>query len=272
MAVSKSTDGGLTWARRPFSSGTRGLATELAFHPNDYNTLFAGGIISGIGGVLYKTTDCGSNWYDITNGIVDTVYSLAISRNDPNIMYAATPSGLYKTTDGGSNWDNRGCSGARVVILHPQMHCEDSLFVGTTNGVYCSGDAGYSFVEMREGLSNTKVISLVVTQNSPLILFAGTYGSAIFKWTFGVGLSESKSESKKVERDLHTIIGRRIEYNLPFATEVKLEVYTSDGRKLCNIERGKEEVGNHSLELNIDKGIYFIKIKPLGRRLKVIAF
>ena len=55
---------------------------------------------------LYKTTDYGQTWTEITNGIEDEHFTRVL-REDPNrkgLLYAGTETGMYISFDDGSNW------------------------------------------------------------------------------------------------------------------------------------------------------------------------
>ncbi len=122
--VYRSTDAGVSWERVLASNDSTG-AIDLAIHPSDSNRVYAamwertrgpdylnyGGDGSGI----WRTTDGGDTWTELTNGLPSgpDVGRIGISLADssPDILYAiyadASPGefdGVYKTTDGGSSW------------------------------------------------------------------------------------------------------------------------------------------------------------------------
>lgn len=108
------TDGGRTWSQR----GQRMPNTDvraLAVHPTDRNTLLAGTgnklDVDGQNGGIWKSTDAGMTWRNVTVGdfpdqarlVIDIQYS----PGDPNIVYACVVGvlqGFYKSLDGGETW------------------------------------------------------------------------------------------------------------------------------------------------------------------------
>jgi photosystem II stability/assembly factor-like uncharacterized protein len=57
---------------------------------------------------LYKTTDYGKSWTQITNGIPDGAFTRCI-REDPNkkdLLYAGTETGIYISFNGGAKWQS----------------------------------------------------------------------------------------------------------------------------------------------------------------------
>jgi photosystem II stability/assembly factor-like uncharacterized protein len=122
--VYRTTDGGKTWNKvLAGSNGSTGCAM-LAMSPQDPNTVFAamwdfrrqgwtfrsGGPGSG----LYKSTDGGEHWTELTNsnskGLPDKPYgriALAVAPSKPQVVYAiieSQKSALYRSDDGGQNW------------------------------------------------------------------------------------------------------------------------------------------------------------------------
>lgn len=119
----KTTDGGTTWTQVLFISDQAGI-TDVVMDPFDPNTLYAGGwdrirnnhesLINGPGAKVFKTTDGGTTWTQMTNGLPGEDLgrtSLAISSTNPGVVYvryAGTNSqlfGIYKTENGGTTWN-----------------------------------------------------------------------------------------------------------------------------------------------------------------------
>src|SRR5690606_31289010 len=95
------TDGGQTWRLVKFISNRAGFV-DLAIHPRDPNTLFATSWerirgpyflqSGGPGSGLWKSTDGGESWTEVTGGgFPETMkgrIGIDISRSNPDIMYA----------------------------------------------------------------------------------------------------------------------------------------------------------------------------------------
>jgi photosystem II stability/assembly factor-like uncharacterized protein len=80
----------------------------LAVDPTDEDVVYAGGETcdeNGCPGFLYRTTDGGDSW-DMTLVTSDTITSIVVDHQKPNVLYAATrgPYDVYKSTDGGDTW------------------------------------------------------------------------------------------------------------------------------------------------------------------------
>ncbi len=98
--------------------------------PGDPHTYYVGAASGGI----YKTTDGGVNWDPIFDDQpVQSIGALAVSRSDPNIVWAGTGEGkirshisvgqgVYKSIDAGETWTLMGLEKTgRIprVVIHP---------------------------------------------------------------------------------------------------------------------------------------------------------
>lgn len=78
-------------------TGSGWWSTPYLMHPQYQNTIFVGYE------EVYKSTDQGNNWTQISNqGTTTDFRSMAISSSNPLYIYAATLSNIYRTTNGGS--------------------------------------------------------------------------------------------------------------------------------------------------------------------------
>jgi photosystem II stability/assembly factor-like uncharacterized protein len=119
--VFRSKDGGATWEKILFISEKTG-AVDLEFAPDDPQTIYASmwraerkpwTIISGgMEGGVYKSTDGGDNWTQLTDGLPQGLRGksdLAVSAADPNRVYVLIEApeekgGLYRSDDRGETW------------------------------------------------------------------------------------------------------------------------------------------------------------------------
>jgi photosystem II stability/assembly factor-like uncharacterized protein len=119
--VIRTTDGGKTWKNILFRSEKAG-AFDLSFDPANPNVMFASfwevqrtpySLISGgPGSSIYKTTDGGETWTEISRnrglpaGVLGKI-GLSVSPVNPNRVWAmieAKEGGLYRSDDGGDTW------------------------------------------------------------------------------------------------------------------------------------------------------------------------
>lgn len=92
MGVIKSIDAGENWNAINTGLGYYPIVDVLIVDPKNPSTLYA----TKRDDDIYKSIDGGENWYALHTNIGDTfIYALALDPEDPNILYAATESGVY---------------------------------------------------------------------------------------------------------------------------------------------------------------------------------
>lgn len=90
--------------RNPFHAPQFGF-TQL-YRKDTKNTQI---VYVGTRGGMFKTTDGGTTWSQVTAGLTESVItSLAIDPKNTQIVYAGTGDGVFKTTDGGTSADQGG--------------------------------------------------------------------------------------------------------------------------------------------------------------------
>lgn len=122
--IYKSTDGGSTWKECLKVSQYTGFC-DVLMDPRDHDVLYAvahqrqrkvfGFVDGGPESAVYKTTDGGTTWNKLTNGLpggdVGRI-GLALAPSNPDILYAIVEaqegkSGFYRSTDRGASWDKQ---------------------------------------------------------------------------------------------------------------------------------------------------------------------
>ncbi len=167
--VFRTVDGGGTWKKVLYTDENTG-AVALAFDPSDANTVYAvlwaarqgpweNGAWQGPGSGLFKSTDGGTTWKQLTKGLPTTAEGLGrigldVSRSDPKRLFAVVDcprlGGLYRSDDAGESWQRvaedrrvwgRGSDFAEVKI-DPKN--KDVIYIANV-GLYKSADGGKSF-------------------------------------------------------------------------------------------------------------------------------
>ena len=125
--VYESTDGGSTWPLVLAGDNATTGAVDLAIDPANPNRVFAAmwdhfrdpdqRIYGGVGSGLFRSTDGGSNWQHLTNGLPGSDATIgrigvALAPSNPNRVYAIIIltngqfQGFYRSDDGGDSWTN----------------------------------------------------------------------------------------------------------------------------------------------------------------------
>ena len=141
--VERSTDGGATWTIMLHVGGggvVRQMAS-LAIDPTDPGTIIAGTGYWDMA-VIYKTTDAGSTWAELSTGLPPgAVKALAIDPSDSRVVYAGhNGDGVSKSTDGGTSWtlSSTGIHEAAVSALGVFPSAPGFVFAGSLS-VYQGG-------------------------------------------------------------------------------------------------------------------------------------
>ncbi|MGH2376928.1 MAG: VPS10 domain-containing protein [Candidatus Limnocylindria bacterium] len=199
----------------PFRGGRCGA---VAGHPTERLTFYMG----TTGGGVWKTTDGGAFWENISDGFFQraSVGAIAVAASDPNVVYVGMGEacirenvshgdGVYKSSDGGRTWTNVGLQNTRnisTVVIDPRD--SDSVYVAalghahgpnTERGVFRSRDGGATWKRVLYRDDTTGAIDLSMDPNNPRIVYAALWdtvrlphymrsggpGSGLFKTTDG---------------------------------------------------------------------------------------
>ncbi len=175
MAVSKTTDVGETWARYELTD-TIGMTEALVVDPSNSNIVYAGGYADN-NPALYKTTDGGENWSDVSSGLSGYVKALAINPDNTDIVYAGTGDGVFKSTNSGANWTGSGLTNVNDLLIDP--NATNMIYAATDSGVYISITGGGDWQELNEGLDTTLVFCLGIHPDT--YIFVGTYCAGVYR-------------------------------------------------------------------------------------------
>ena len=73
---------------------------------------------TGGGGHVFKTTNAGGSWTDISAGLPDApADSVVIDPNDHTILYVGTDVGVFATNDNGATWSEYGTGLPNVATV-----------------------------------------------------------------------------------------------------------------------------------------------------------
>lgn len=139
------------------------LPFSLVIHDD---VLYMGTVSNGI----YRSTDGGSNWTQINEGITSMqIWNIAYVNG---ALFASSTGGMvFKSTNGGNNWvlSNTGISS--TTIIRNFAFFNNKIFATSTNkGVYVSSDNGSSWNQHNSGIVGLVAEPLLVVEND---LFVG---------------------------------------------------------------------------------------------------
>lgn len=181
-AVYKSPDGGRRWL--PHNVGLKehvSYVNQFVFHPHDTRIIFAATTVGA-----YLTRDGGRLWEERMNGMTEVhiVVTLALNPKNPQVVYAGTSGGVYRSRDMMSTWSkvNSGLipeeildSGLSLGVNHLAVDPvePDTVYAGTTNGLFKTIDGAETWTRIGESLTDQFVSSVLIDPTDHRILYAG---------------------------------------------------------------------------------------------------
>ena len=197
--VFKSTDGGKSWSKILFVDDKTG-AIDLVMDPRDPQVLYAamwqasrtpwklddGGPGSG----LYKSTDGGAHWSEISHnsGFPQEILGrvgVSVVASNPQVVYAIVQSkngGVFRSDDGGGNWHrvNSKWSLRQRAFYYMSIYADptnaDVVYVPEVDALWVSRDGGKDFSKLRTPHGDNHIVW--VNPNDPSVLLEGNDGGA----------------------------------------------------------------------------------------------
>jgi len=112
-------------------------------------------------GHVYKTTDAGQSWTDISGNLPDNpVNSLILDPSFPNTLYAGTDVGPFVTTDGGASWSALGTGFPTVAV--------DQLDLDPTNGILAAGTHGKGAYRINASIQSPALVIAKADSGTPV--------------------------------------------------------------------------------------------------------
>lgn len=201
--VFRSADGGKTWDKVLYKDENTG-AIALAFDPTNAQIVYAvlwaarqgpweNGSWQGTTSGLFKSTDGGNTWNQLTKGLPTTEQGLgrigiAVAPNDRQCLYALVDAprlgGLYRSNDAGESWQlvnqdariwGRGSDFAEVQV-DPKN--KDLVYIANT-GLYRSTDGGKNFTCIKGAPGGDDYHSIWINPTNPKIILLATDQGAV---------------------------------------------------------------------------------------------
>jgi photosystem II stability/assembly factor-like uncharacterized protein len=199
----------------PFRAGRVVTVAGVPSQPGVY-------YFGSVGGGVWKTSDSGASWANVSDGFFKTasVGALAVADSDPNVIYAgmgeacvrgnaSNGDGVYKSVDGGKTWRNVGLQDSYhigAVRVHPRN--PDIVYVAALGhlwgpneqrGIYRSTDGGATWKQVFTRGADAGAVDIAMDPGNPRVLYAGFWqvrrnpyhfdsggpGSGLFKSTDG---------------------------------------------------------------------------------------
>ena len=171
-----------------------GRSAAVAGSYTDNNVFYFG----STGGGVWKTTDGGSNWKNISDGYFGgSIGSVAVAPGDETVIYVGEGEktmrgnvseglgGIWRTDDGGKSWTNLGLKDGRHIVrivIHPKN--PDVVWVAVMGhlfgpnkerGIYKTVDGGKTWKQTLFVNEQTGAFEVVMEPGNPKVLYATTW-------------------------------------------------------------------------------------------------
>jgi photosystem II stability/assembly factor-like uncharacterized protein len=162
------------------------------------------------GGGVWKTTDAGNSWENISDKFFKTgsVGAIAVAESDPNVMYVGMGEadvrgnfshgdGVYRSLDAGKTWTHVGLSDSRqigAISIHPKN--PDLVYVAALGhifgpneerGIFRSSDGGATWQKVLYINENAGAIDIALNPKNPRELYAAFWQVKRTPWSLESG-------------------------------------------------------------------------------------
>ncbi len=178
----------------------------VAGHPAEPAVFFFG----STGGGVWRTTDAGSYWTNVSDGYFEraSVGALAVAPSDPNVIYAGMGEatirgnvshgdGVYRSTDGGRSWVHLGLTATRHIgKVRVDPRDPDTAYVAALGhahgpnperGLYRTRDGGASWSLVLARGPRAGAVDTSIDPTNPRIVYASTWETFRHPWMLQSG-------------------------------------------------------------------------------------
>ena len=182
----------------PFRAGWSTSAAGVADAPDTW-------YFGAAGGGVWKTTDSGSTWHAVFDGVkaANNIGALAVAASDPNVIYVGTGqvtsrydiahgNGVYKSTDAGKTWQHAGLEATRYIgAIRVDPRDANKVLVAAAGhafganperGVFRSVDGGKTWNRTLFVDDATGAVDVTFDPGNPDIVFASTWRMRYWPW------------------------------------------------------------------------------------------
>lgn len=215
---------------------------------SDRNTFYFG----GAGGGVWKTTDGGSNWKNISDKYFGgSIGAVAVAPSDNNVLYVGEGentlrgneieglNGIWRSDDAGRTWRNIGLKDTRhiaKIVVHPRdpntawvAVIGHSFGPSESRGIYKTTDGGKTWKKVLYVNNLTAASDIAMEPGNPNVLYAGTWhiirtpysmesggeGSGVWKSTDGGETWTNISAKKGLPKGVWGIVCIAVSANNP---------------------------------------------------------
>jgi photosystem II stability/assembly factor-like uncharacterized protein len=176
---------------------------------------------------VFRTTDMGKTWQDISSNLPDApVNTIIVDPTYPNFLYVGTDVGAYYSSHSGQSWSVLGEGLPMVSVYDLVVHPQRRLLVAGTHGRSMYALELSSLTNVDEAMTqNNLPLSPTLAQNYP---------------------NPFNRSAERSRRSPETTI----EFVLPASVEVTLQIYNLNGQLIRTLISETRQAGRHAVHWN----------------------
>ncbi len=173
--VIRSENDGMVWAHLAEAPLGQINAQVLAVDPSNDNVIWAGG---GGNPLLARSDNGGASWTAVPTQGANPVVGIAIHPGDSSRVWVADTLDVRRSIDGGTSFfaSRQGLPALVNINAFVRDQSTDTIFVGTTSGVFESRDDGATFTPLSSGIDAISILDLAIVESPRAMVVASVTG------------------------------------------------------------------------------------------------
>lgn len=269
--VVRSINNGVNWTALGTMPGTTSSEiSAMAVSATNSLVLYAARRVRyefGVPGKVFKTTNGGTSWTNVTAGLPDSLYYTGVEINETNanevyVCMAGFSGGrkVYKTTNAGVSWTNISYNLPNIPVnCIKQIPGTNNLVVATDIGLYTLSGSSTTWVNNSFGLPNV-ILSDIEFNPALNKAYVSTFGRGIWETPLNIltGLSSGDIHKNIFSFNLYPSINNG-DFNISMGTneEKLIEIFDVMGKQVFSQKTTDEKI---QLNLKLASGAYYTKV------------
>lgn len=227
-------DGAKTWTNVTPKGLAECLINSIEVSPHDPSTAYIATTrykFNDFTPGLYKTTDYGKTWNNISNGIPQGAYTRVVREDDTRkgLLFAGTETGMYISWNGGASWQPFQLNLPVVPITDLKIHRGDLLVATMGRAFWILDDLGL----LRQNSGTDEAFKIYQPEDAVI----GNWGSSLNR-------STADNSGTNTFQGVNPANGVVIYYNLPKLADsihIKMEIKDSSGKLVRSLSSKKDD-------------------------------